>query len=124
MFSVAMFVRPTRVTTVRLVLADDSRTTIEPLSSVTSPAQMLKATPAPAKTLVTTRDELVIWSTPRIRISADELEARSGRFTPTSLKRSVLVAFVGAQTLRLLMARLFAAVGPSMVTVLVPAFVT
>ena len=60
MFSEAMFVRPTRVTTLTLVLADDSRAMMEPLSRVTSPAQMLKATPAPAKTLVTTRDELVI----------------------------------------------------------------
>src|SRR6266540_5372478 len=101
-----------------------SRSRIEPLSRVTLPAQMLKLTPPPAKALVTTKDELATWSAPRIRTSSVELETSRVLFTPRSLKRRVFVKFGAAQMLRLLMERLPDGVSASMVTVLLPAFVT
>src|SRR6266850_2868284 len=121
MVKLASLVRAILVFTVMFVVAGSSRTTIDPLSSVTLPAHTVNPTAVP----VITSEELLMYKAPPRAIASGEAdESRtSGLLVPTSVIAKVLVAPAGASRVKLFRMRLVEAVGESIVTVLVPAFV-
>ena len=117
----AALVRPTRTLTVTLVTPGSSIIRIEPLSSVTLPAQTLNPDP---KLPVITSAELVIVKAPSpVIFSSLLLRSVSGLFVPTLTNASVLAPLPWPEIVRLLMVRLVDGVRASMVTVLVFALV-
>src|SRR5262245_26345804 len=120
MFTLAVFVRPSRVITVTFVVSGNSRTTIAPLLSVMLPAQTLKSMNRP----VTTNDELFSSRAPPPARVNRLLAKASGLFSPSSAKRRVLVAPGGAARVKAWIRRFRAGVDASIVTVLESALVT
>src|ERR1051326_4992930 len=121
MFRLASLVRPILALTVILVDCGSSRTIIDPLSKVRLPGHMV----SPTKLPVMTREEFVMRIAPPLAmVRGDAVAIRvKGRFVPTSVICSELVAPVWPRRVRVFKARLVAAVAESMVTVLLPALV-